>query len=335
MPEIPQVVDVTFSGTAGEPDSRFIIIFDEPVFVTSHKNSITDWQGEVVVEKEVEKEVPLPGEIIVVEKEVVKEVEVEKVVEVEREVIKEVEVEKVVPVEDVAYAPHSKVALEIGNLRYGSTHRLPLQTQTSPDNPSRELSFGPVEREFALASRILLDGYAKIADVDGNQAALDFRNVINTVFVNPDYADDITDPELVNCVAFMEGSGFPGPLVRHAKTLRSDDLSDDERIDWRSLLSDGYSPYLGDPCLSLWSEPISADNATKRNYDFPCTIWLREGSQLHQDAIELIHRPYTDLDASDRIQLTLVLSADQDLLSDCSKFYPQLFHGRWIPMKRN
>lgn len=297
LPETPEVVDVTFSGTAGEPDSRFIIRFDEPVFVTSRSNSRTNRPMEV---------------------------------------IKEVEVEKVVDVNPNAYNSDSSVMLDVGYSGYGSEHHIPLQTKTSLDQPSRELSFGPVEREFAIAYRILVGEDTAIIDSDGTPAVIDFPNV---VFVNPEYKDGISDSKLVNCVASMEILGYSPIILDNVKNLRSDKMTDSERIEWRLLLDEefhyGIDGMMRLPCRQLWSEAINSDNESKRNRDAHCMFYLSRGTEVRSDAIELVNRPYTSLDASDRIQLRLVLNSDPDLSSECAIYYPQLFYGRWVPMTSN
>ena len=348
-PEIPEVVEVTFSGTAGEQDSKFIVRFDEPVIVTNNERyravevrkevvKEVEVPGEtVVVEKEVVKTVEVPGETIVVEKEVVKEIQVPiETVVVEKEVIKEVEVEKVIEIVPDAYDSDSSVTLEVGYSGYGSDRRIPLQTKTSPDQPSDELSFGPIDREFAVAYGILLAGEANITDIDGNPAVIDFSNV---VFVNPGYKDDITDSKLVNCVASMEILGYSPIILDNVKNLRSDKMTDSERIEWRLLLDEefryGIDGVMRLPCRQLWSEAINSNNESKRNRDFHCIYYLSRGTEVHSDAMELVNRPYASLDASDRMQLRLVLNSDPDLSSECAMYYPQLFYGRWIPMTPN
>ncbi|MCY4653148.1 MAG: hypothetical protein OXC95_08295 [Dehalococcoidia bacterium] len=335
-PEVPEVVEVTFSGTAGEQDSKFIVRFNEPVIVVKGAQNGTVKKEvevkEVVIVEEVVKTVEVPGETVVVEKEVVKEVMVpgETVV---------VEVEKVVEVDPNAYDSDSSVTLEIGYSGYGSGSRIPLQTKTSPDKPSNELSFGPINREFAVAYGILLAGDANITDIDGNQALLDFGSAASTVFVNPEYKDDIADPKLVNCVAIMELLGFSPIIIDNVKNLRSDTLVDSERIEWRLLLNKEFSYGIGNimslPCQRLWSEAVSPENENKRNHDSNCIVYLSQGSGTHSDAIELMNRPFNSLDASDRILLRLVLDSDSGLSSECAMFYPQLFYGRWIPMSRD
>ncbi len=313
-PEIPEVAEVTFSGTAGEDDSRFIVRFDEPVIVVKGTQN---------------------G---VVEKEVVKVVEVEKVVS--RDVVK-----KTVYAEPSANYSGSNpaVMLDVGNLG-GSDRHIPIQTETSLDKPSAELSFGPVESEFAVAYQILLRGDAAIVDTDGNPAVVDFSNMAfvdpeYVVFVNPDYKDDITDPKLVNCVASMEILGYSPIILDTVKSLRSDELTDSERIEWRLLFDEefhyGIDGMMRLPCRQLWSEAINSDNQSKRNRDSHCIFYLSRGTGIHSDAIELVNRPYTSLDASDRMQLRVVLNSDADLSSECAMYYPQLFYGRWIPMSAN
>ena len=313
-PEIPEVVEVTLSGTAGEEDSRFTVRFDEPVFVAKGA------QGRIA------------------ETEVVKVAEVEKVVS--RDVVK-----KAVYAEPSANYSGSNpdVLLDVGNLG-GSDRHIPIQTETSPDKPSAELSFGPVESEFAVAYQILLVGDTTIVDAEGNPAVIDFSNVAfvapeYVVFVNPDYKDDITDPKLVNCVASMEILGYSPIILDTVKNLRSDKLTDSERIEWRLLFDEefhyGIDGMMRLPCRQLWSEAINSDNESKRNRDSHCIFYLSRGTGIHSDAIELVNRPYTSLDASDRMQLRLVLNSDADLSSECAMYYPQLFYGRWIPMSAN
>ena len=322
-------MEVTFSGTAGEQDSKFIVRFDEPVIVVKGAQN-------GMVEKEVVKvvEVEKVEEVVVVEREVVKEVMVPgETVVVEKEVVREVDYSNLSSNDSVS---SSGVLLDIGYPGGGSDRHIPIQTETSPDKPSAELSFGPVERELAVAYRILLAGNAAITDSDGNPAVIDFTNV---VLVNPGYEDDIADSKLVNCVAFMELLGFSPLIVRNVKKLRSDALADSERIEWRLLLNEEFNYRIGNimslPGQRLWSEAVSPENENKRNHVFACVEYLSQGSRMHKDVIELMNRPYTDLDASDRIQLRLVLNADSYLSSECAMFYPQLFYGIWIPMTRN
>lgn len=259
-------------------------------------------------------------------------------------VIKEVEVEKVVEVvKEVSYtslpANYSvsspSVMLGVG-YPYRSSVHIPLQTKTSRDRPSNELSFGPVEKEFTVAYRILLIGDTVITDSDGNHAMIDFADV---AFVNPGFADDIADPKMVNCISFMQLLGFSPLIVRNVKNLQNDTLADSERIEWRLLLNKefnyGTDNIMSLPCQRLWSESVSPENENKRNHSSSCVAYLSQGSGIHKDVIELMKRPYTSLDASDRIQLRLVLGSDSDLSSECAMFYPQLFFGRWIPMERN
>ena len=232
--------------------------------------------------------------------------------------------------------PNSDITLYIEHPGDGTDQFIPLKTRTSPDHPRTELAFGPIEEEFAISYNIRLTNDTAIVDSDGNLALLDFAN---TVFINPGYADDIIDPSLVNCVALMELVEFSPLIVRNVKKLRSDTLTDTERFEWRLLLSDQFGSGTNDlmdmPCNELWSEPITYENDSKRNHDFPCIRRLKEGDRIHGDAIELMNQPYSHLDASDRIALRIVLNAGSDVSSDCAMFYPQLFYGRWIPMERN
>ena len=273
--EIPEVVDVTFSGTAGERSSRFIVRFDEPVVAVVPPGSTDDEPNSSSGIKLV---VEYPGD--------------------------------------------------------GSDHFIPLRTRTSLTRPSNELSFGPVDEEYALAIGISLQNDTSILDVDGNRAVIGFMNV---VFVNPGYLADIADRGLANCAAFMELSGYSPIIVRNVKNLQTGNLTDKDRIEWRSLLGvdayvDEFHRSLNRPCADLWSEAITQGNAHKRNWnlrthcvnDSPGNNW----AQHNKDVIELLNQPYTKLGIADRVTLRFLLE-NRD---SCSYFYPQLYYGRWIPI---
>ena len=102
-----------------------------------------------------------------------------------------------------------------------------------------------MESEFAVAYQILLRGDAAIVDTDGNPAVVDFSNMAfvdpeYVVFRQPDYKDDITDSKLVNCVASMEILGYSPIILDTVKSLRSDELTDSERIEWRLLFDEEF-----------------------------------------------------------------------------------------------
>ena len=144
-PEVPEVVEVTFSGIAGEEGSKFIVRFDEPVTIVKGTQS-------GMVEKEVIKEVEKVVEVVIVEKEVIKEVEIPgETVVVEREVV------EVVPYTGSSSSESLSGSGVLLDVRYpggGSDRHISIQTEASPDKPIAELSFGPVESEFAVAYRI-------------------------------------------------------------------------------------------------------------------------------------------------------------------------------------
>ncbi len=275
-PEIPEVVYVTFSGTAGERSSRFIVHFDEPVVAVAPPGSTDDDPNSSSGIKLV---VEYPGD--------------------------------------------------------GSSHYIPLRTRTSLTRPSNELSFGPIAEEFALARGISLQNDTSILDVDGNRAVIGLMNV---VFVNPEYLADIADPVLANCAAFMELSGYSPIIVRNVKNLQRASLTDKDRIEWRSLLGvdlnfDELHRSLNRPCVGLWSEAITEENAHKRNWNIR-THCMNDSpgdnfTQYDKDVIELLNQTYTKLGAADRVTLRFLLD-DRDA---CSYFYPQLYYGRWIPME--
>ncbi len=278
--EIPQVVNVTFSGTAGRSNSRITVHFDEPVVAVQPPGSRNG---------------------------------------------------------DANSSSGIKLVVEYPS-GGGSDQYIPLRTKTSIKSPSSSLSFGPVEEEFAFAFRISLKNDTSIIDVDGNHATISFAP---TVFVNPGYSDDIMDNGLTNCIAFMELSGVSPIIVQNAKTVRSGELTDEERIEWRILLSSHFTDYFDEllklPCVELWSDAANDANAGKRNDDFraECTgnRIRNNGSSLQRaDVTELLNRPYTILDVADRVMLRDLTGNGRN---GCSYFYPQLFYGLWIPIDKN
>ena len=217
------------------------------------------------------------------------------------------------------------------------TEYMRLRERASVDNPRSQIEFGPVAEEFATAISISLNSDAAIIDVDGNDAVLGFERPI---FVNPDYVDSVVDLALLNCSAYLEKEGVSPLIVNNVKRLQSERLSDDDRREWRKLLSDlfGYSLetsyLLTAPCEDLWSEAPNDSNASKRNHDFRCGYSRDSSNDQHyvntdlKDALELLRRPYSNLDATDRAVLRSLISRD-----NCVNYYPQLFFDRWIPIR--
>ena len=278
IPGIPEIVEVAFSGEAGSGNSRFIVLFDEPIITF----------------------VP-PG------------------------------------VDDERPGSNAGLKLVVEN-PVGGTEQMRLRERASVDNPRIQIEFGPVAEEFATAISVSLNSDAAIIDVDGNDAVLSFERPI---FVNSDYVDNVVDLGLLNCSAYLEIEGVSPLTVNNVKRLQLEGLSDDDRREWRKLLSDqlGYSNevfyLLTAPCEDLWSEAPNDSNASKRNHEFGCG-YSRDSrnEQEHvdidlKDALELLRRPYNELDATDRAVLRILINEDS-----CMNHYPQLFFDRWIPIRK-
>ena len=289
-----KITHVTFSGVAGEKNSRFTVYFNRPVVISLPKGF------------DIGNDRPL------------------------------INLQVKNPYDGYYYE---------GKLYYeDSTYDLPiLESALRSRRPTDKLSFGPVSAEFSVA--YYFEATDAIRDESGSPAF--DRRIIelpgDTVFLNPGHSTDVNDPNLLSCVAFMEFTGIPSPVVRSVKDLYSDTLTDSEREEWRRFLIDGeYIRYTGniwersysvifwekEPCANLWSEDSGERNATKRNRDWEAEC-LDDGF-AREDMLTLANRPYADLNATDRIVLQMIMDD-----GDCRVFYPQLFYGRWIPMSAN
>ena len=108
-------------------------------------------------------------------------------------------------------------------------------------------------------------------------------------------------------------------------------LTDKERRDWHKFFSNnGYET----DCNSFWSEPLTPGNAEKRNKQYSsCVKELKNREadsikqmQLRKETLELVERPYLTLTLVEKHVLR------EKLGSNCERYYPQLYYGRWIPM---
>lgn len=155
-----------------------------------------------------------------------------------------------------------------------------------------------------------------------------------------------------SCVFAALDVGLSGVLVEKIEETDSRTLTDKQRREWFDLLSRNVADSVISACKDLWSEPITADNANKRNEEFylECVgewpkdededyvvlysdVWQVSGS----DFLELLERPYRDLTLTDRMLLRLYFNQsayrpnNYDVDQNCIYYYPQLFVGRWIP----
>ena len=161
----------------------------------------------------------------------------------------------------------------------------------------------------------------------------------------PEKAGEPAD-SLENCVFAALGNDFSGALIEKIEETNPQTLTDTQRWEWFKVLS-GNSDVLAS-CQDLWSEPITTENADKRNrieelYSDCVGDYDRDGqsnedygnltdmiaSTNSADVLELLERrPYHSLSLTDRVVLRMIFGGDDG----CWYYYPQLFFGRWIPV---
>ena len=148
-------------------------------------------------------------------------------------------------------------------------------------------------------------------------------------------------------------------------------LSDSERADWNDELrrADEYSNRsLYWACAMFWSEPVDAENTEKRNWHLEedCfrelrlipPFWGQTDSdnrgedpgyfmaafgysfKLATGLSALMTKPYSDLTDLERAALVEAVFQESqrgwvDMMDSnrCLRYYPQLFTGRWIPLR--
>ena len=145
------------------------------------------------------------------------------------------------------------------------------------------------------------------------------------------------------CLHAALSRGVNDSLVNEIRRTNAANLTDRQRIRWGRTLSENG---IKGQCASLWSEPVNASNADKRNArhfaecraDLEANLESRRDNgdwrnvARYQDYLQLLARPYADLDTTDRIILRSFFYSEQSGGSgDCAVGYPQLYSGRWIP----
>ncbi len=169
----------------------------------------------------------------------------------------------------------------------------------------------------------------------------------------PEKAVESAD-SLENCVFAALGNDFSGILIEKIEETNPQTLTDKQRWEWFKVLSDKSGLLI--PCQDLWSEPITMENADKRNeelyYDECFGEYNLERDENYSfpydsirykhtaDVLELLERPYHSLSVTDKVTLRMIFSrnpgseyiSDYDVDIDCAYYYPQLFFGRWIPI---
>ena len=153
-------------------------------------------------------------------------------------------------------------------------------------------------------------------------------------------------------VRFSELSGI---IIEKIGETDPRTLTDEQRREWFDLLRRNAADIVLDACKDLWSEPITAENAAKRNDEFYSECvgeWSKDEEEdyvvqysdiwqvTRADFLELLERPYTDLTLTDKMLLRLYFSQSSQPIyrpnsygvdQNCAYYYPQLFLGRWVP----
>ena len=120
------------------------------------------------------------------------------------------------------------------------------------------------------------------------------------------------------------------------------ELTDAQRFEWYEFFERKGSR-LKRSCVALWSEEVTEENADKRNEQYGrgpgegCIDWVQRRARevepefraTWDDALALLERPYLSLTVAERF----ALRSQIDDSSDCQRYYPQLFSGRWIPLQ--
>lgn len=220
---------------------------------------------------------------------------------------------------------------------------LELRTLTSRRRSSRALEFGPVEE--SLTRVYSLEGSSYVRDSDDHSLEFDsgeLQRHPNALFLSPNYAPDIQDRSLVRCAAVMEFNGISPILVRSLRNINAASLGDTERFEWLTTLIEeldsvsygidrveldldqgDFLQVMRHPCAALWSEPVSAVNADKRNAKGDCR-------PNDPDVVDLLETPYLSLNATDRLVLKRELGGWN--AHACLVYYPQIYTGLWIPL---
>ena len=180
-----------------------------------------------------------------------------------------------------------------------------------------------------------------IRGIDGRDAVLDFEPVKWTGFPRP------LVPTIADCIygAYYED-------VSNIDSIRADtisrtdpgELTDAQRFAWYEFFERNSSGLMRS-CVALWSEEVTEENADKRNEQYGsnasggegCVDWVKRrvregGLELRaawDDVLALLERPYLSLTVAERFALRSQINDS----SDCRRYYPQLFSGRWIPLQ--
>ena len=185
------------------------------------------------------------------------------------------------------------------------------------------------------------ESHYEIKGIDGRNAVLDFEPIGWTGFPRP------LVPAMADCIydAYDEDMSNIDPI--RADTIsrtNPGELTDEQRFAWYEFFERNSSRLMRS-CIALWSEEITEENADKRNEQYGtntggsegCVDWVkrraREGEPelraVWDDVLALLERPYLSLTVAERFALRFQINDS----SDCRRYYPQLFSGRWIPLQ--
>lgn len=154
-------------------------------------------------------------------------------------------------------------------------------------------------------------------------------------------SDSLVAADMERCVFAALEDELSDILIEKIEETDPQTLTDMQRWEWSNLLeevSNGYEVMVA--CEDLWSEPVTAENADRRNNELraECVDQYERNRQDYgyyspeytysSDVIELLERPYLSLGVTDRLVLRMLLTDS----GYCDEYYPQLFFGRWVPV---
>ena len=208
----------------------------------------------------------------------------------------------------------------------------------------------------ALPSADSPDSEAEVANHAAGNRDVDEAGEADKQEIDADDSESIASQE--SCIAAASDfriSELSGIIIEKIEETDPRTLTDEQRREWFDLLSRNVSDIVLDACKDLWSEPITAENADKRNDEFYSECvgeWSKDEDEdyvvLYSDVwqvgradfLELLERPYTDLTLTDRMLLRVYFNQSNQPLyrpngyggdQNCAYYYPQLFLGRWVP----
>ena len=201
-----------------------------------------------------------------------------------------------------------------------------------------------------------LDSEAEVANHAAGNGDDDEAGEADKQEIDADDSEAIASQE--SCIAAASDfriSELSGIVIEKIGETDPRTLTDKQRREWFDLLSRNVADIVIDACKDLWSEPITADNADKRNDEFYSECvgeWSKDADEdyvvLYSDVwqvgradfLELLERPYTDLTLTDRMLLRVYFSQSNQPIyrpgsygvdQNCAYYYPQLFLDRWVP----